>query len=210
MLRSLLTMIFIFIIYFFTKNIMIVLVGSIAVILIMKSLEPYLKLLESKLCPMLPVKTMRDLRPVTEPGRGVRILVITQFTEFDPNDAESTQLYERIMDDAVNALRQSSPLFGLRYEAVCKRRLPMQYTYAICGEKDSGVTRCFNSWMKSINAKDFGICKRDTDLFIHDGFFNDPVTGEERSSVVLFLFDGRLPKTIADKKSGQAGDVQNF
>lgn len=209
MLHDLLTLVFIFIIYFFTKNILITLVGSIAVILIMKSLEPCLKLLESKLCPMLPVKTMRDLRPVTEPGRGVRILVITQFTEFDTSDAESTQLYKKIVDDAVNTLRQSSPLFDLRYGAVCERQLPMQYTYALCGEKGSGVNRCFSSWMKSINAKDFGTCKRDTDLFIYDGFFNDPVTSEERSSAVLFLFDGRLPKTIAAGKGDQDGNVQN-
>lgn len=196
MLRSILTLVLIYLIYFFSHNIALTIVGGIAVILIMKSLEPYFKLLEAKIFPMPPIKPVREQNMVLEPGKGVRIMVVTQFTEFHPKKNKSLQLYDQLVAEAVEKLKEKEPIFAIRYDAVCERQLPMQYTFSVCGEKGSGMRKCYSAWLKAIVAKDFGAWKEHSELFIYDGVFNDPENGEPRSSCVLFMFDSALPKTV--------------
>ncbi len=197
MLRTILTLVMIFLVYFISNNIVITLVGSIAVILILKSLEPYLLALENKLFPRPDIKILREINSCEEPGRGLRVMVTTQHNEFDASDALSMQLYDSIVAEAVEKLREAKPLFDLRYSAVLDRSLPISYSFSVCGEKDSGMRRCYAAWLKSISDKDFGVWKENSELFLHDGLFDDPKTGEPRSSLVMFMFDSRLPKTIA-------------
>lgn len=195
---SLLTMTLITLVYFISRNILITIVGGIAVILIMKNLEPWFTLLKIKLFPVPKINTMREQNTVKEAGRGVRILVVTEFTEFDPDDARSVELFDKIVVEAVENTLKSKPLFNLRYTAVCERNLPIQYSSCVSGEKNSGVRKCYRAWLKSINSRDFGMFKSDSEFFVYDGLFEDPATGEPRSSAVMFLFDSRLPKTITN------------
>ncbi len=203
MLRSILTLVMIFLVYYISKSVAVTLVGSIAVILILKSLEPYLLLLESKLFPKPDIKILREINPSEEPGRGLRVMVTTQFNEFDASDAQSVELYDRIVSEAVEKLRKEKPIFDLRYSAVLDRSLPISYSSSVCGEKNSGMRKCYSAWLGAINAKAFGAWKENSELFLHDGLFDDPKTGEPRSSLVMFMFDSGLPKTIAKPEKEQ-------
>ena len=70
-----------------------------------------------------------------EPGHGVRIMVITEYTEFDMSDSKSAELYDSIVALAVDKLKETKPLFALRYNKVCEDNLPMQYAYSLSGGK---------------------------------------------------------------------------
>ncbi len=199
MLIGTLTLALIYLVYYFSRSIAFTAVCSIAIILIMRSLQPYFTLLGNKLFPKPPIKTMRELNMGKEAGRGVRILLVSEFTDFDPANDKSVDTFDNIVADAVEALRQSKPLFELRYSTVCEKQLPMQYCFSVCGEKSSGMRRCFRTWLKAINVKDFGSYKADSEFFIYDGQFNDPVTGELSRSAVLFLFDSRLPGMVGNR-----------
>jgi hypothetical protein len=149
---------------------------------------------------------MRELNMGQEVGRGMRVLVVSQFTEFDPADARCVESFDNIIAGAVEMLRQSKPIFDLRYGTVFEKQLPIQYCFSVCGEKGSGMRKVYRAWMKSINIKDFGICKEDREYFTFDGQFDDPVTGEQRMSAVLFMFDSRLPKTAKNTNNAQDAD----
>jgi len=189
--------------YFITHNVLVTVIIAVGVLFFMRGLEPYINLLQFKLFPMPPINKVREVKMTEEAGRGVRIMVVSQFTEFDFSDSRSVELFDSIVARAVDKLKETKPLFALRYAAVCERELPMQYSFSVCGEKSSGTRRCYKGWLKAINEKDFGIWKENSELFLHDDFFDDPITGEQRSSLVLFMFDSRLPKTLPKKDEGQ-------
>lgn len=200
---TILTLALITLAFFITQNLLVTVIIAIGVLFFMKGLGPYLDLLQFKFFPMPPIIKVREMNMAQEPGRGVRIMVVSRFTEFDISDSRSAELYDGIVARAVDKLKEIKPLFALRYEAVSERGLPMQYSFSVCGEKGSGTRRCYKAWLKAINEKDFGMWKENIELFLHDDFFDDPVTGEQRSSLVLFMFDSRLPKTLPKKDEGQ-------
>jgi hypothetical protein len=199
MVINLISLALILAIYLISLDIPLTIVGSFAVVLILRSLTPIFALLSAKYFPKPEIDLIREQNMMEQPGRGVRILVVTQFNVFKPEDEAGMALYDKIFMDAVEALKQSKPLFALRYQTVLEKKLPLRFFSSICGEKDSGMRKCYSTWLKTIDAKDFGVWKENSEMFLHDGVFNDPVTGEARSSIVIFLFDSRLPKTIVPK-----------
>jgi len=208
MLVTVLTLALILLAYFITQDVLITLIIGVGILFFMKSLQPYLDLLYVKLFPMPQIKKLREVNMTEEAGRGVRIMAVSQFTEFDPSDTRSVELYDSIVGRAVEKLRESKPLFDLRYGTVLERELPMQYAFSVCGEKNSGTRKCYKAWLKEIKEKDFGIWKENSELFLHDDFFEDPATGEQRSSLVLFMFDSRLPKTLKNNEGEQKQQAQ--
>lgn len=211
MIVSVLTLALIVLAYFLINDLSITVVVSIGIIFFIKALEPYINLLYSRLVPMPEIKKVREINVTDEPGRGVRIIVISQFTEFNLLDSQSMKLFDNIVALAADKLRESKPLFTLRYDFVLERELPMHYSFSVCGEKNSGTRKCYKSWLKSINEKDFGMWKENSELFLHDDFFDDPETGEQMSSLVLFMFDSRLPKTLknnADAQDAESKDAE--
>ena len=112
--------------------------------------------------------------------------MITEFTEFDATDAKSAELYDSIVAKAVDKLKEKKPIFAFRYAKVCEDNLPMHYTYALCGEKSSGTRKCYKAWLKAIDEKSFGMWKENSELFLHDDVFEDPATGEQKRSLVMF------------------------
>lgn len=200
MIVNLVTLTLIVVIYLISQNIAVTVVGGIAVILIMKSLNPFFVLFSNKYFPKPEIKLIREQDLVEEPGRGVRVLVVTQFIEFSPEDEALMALYDKIYAEAVESLNKDKPIFELRYSKVLEKKLPMRFYSCVCGEKNSGMRKCYSTWLSTINAKDFGAWKEGSELFMHDGLFNAPSTGEQKSSLVMFLFDSRLPKTIVPKE----------
>lgn len=208
MIVSVLTLALIVLAYFLIKDLIITVLVTIGIVFFMKALEPYISLLQFKLSPMPEIKKVRETNMTDEAGRGVRIMVVSQFTEFDIFDNQSMKLFDSIVGRAVDKLRESKPLFALRYDFVCERELPMQYSYSVCGEKSSGTRKCYKSWLKAIKEKDFGIWKENSELFLHDDFFDDPETGEQMRSLVMFMFDSRLPKTLKNNTDTQEAQSQ--
>ncbi len=202
MIVNLITLMLIILVYYISKSIAVTVVGSIAVILIMKSLNPFFVMFSNKYFPKPDIKLMREQDLMDEPGRGVRILVVTQHIDFNPEDEALMELYKKILSEAIAALQKEKPIFELRYSKVLEKRLPIRCYSCVCGEKDSGMRKCYSTWLSTVNSKDFGVWKEGSELFLHDGLFDDPATGESQSSLVMFLFDSRLPKTIVAKTEG--------
>ncbi len=205
---SFLTFVVFILIFLISENILLAILCGVGALLILRSFEPWLALLQRKIFPLTKITTMHEQDMDKGQGRGVRILVVTEYTEFDPADTRSVEIFDKIVAEAVENTRQSKPLFDLRYTIVCEKNLPIQYSSCVCGEKNSGVRKCHRAWLKSINSKDFGAYKSDIEFFVYDVLFDDLVTGEPRSSVVMFLFDNRLPTALTntDKEPDAAAE----
>lgn len=200
MIVNLISVALILLIYLISQSIALTIVGSFAVVLIMRSLNPIFIMLWDKYFPKPEIRLIREQDLVDEPGHGVRILVATQHIEFKPDDEALMTLYKKILSEAIEELQKKKPIFELRYSKVLERKLPIRCFSCVCGEKDSGMRKCYRAFLSTVNAKDFGTWKENSELFLHDGVFDDPTTGEAKSSLVMFLFDSRLPKTIVPKE----------
>ena len=194
--------------YYLLDNTILTIIVSIGIVFFVKALEPYIILLQFKLFPMPQIKKVRELNMSELPGQGVRIMVVTEFTEFDNSDKNSLELYDSIVERAVEKLKEEKPLFALRYNKVCEDKLPMQYTYSVCGAKNSGTRKCYRAWLKFIDEKAFGVWKENSELFLHDDFFEDPASGEQRRSLVLFMFDSRLPKALKNSDEAPGAEAK--
>lgn len=203
---TVLALLLILLAYLLVHDTLLTIIISIGIVFFIKALEPYLILLQFKLFPMPQIKKVREHNMTDEPGHGVRIMVITEYTEFDMSDSKSAELYDSIVALAADKLKETKPLFALRYNKVCEDNLPMQYAYSLSGGKNSGTRKCYKAWLKAIDEKSFGMWKENSELFLHDDFFEDPASGEQRRSLVMFMFDSRLPKTLPN--SGQAPEAE--
>ena len=103
MIVSVLTLALIVLAYFLIKDLIITVLVTIGIVFFMKALEPYISLLQFKLSPMPEIKKVRETNMTDEAGRGVRIMVVSQFTEFDIFDNQSMKLFDSIVERAVES-----------------------------------------------------------------------------------------------------------
>ena len=195
MLVSIILIALIMLIYFLSRSILITVLGGLMLYMLSRILSPQITMLMHKLYPRPELRVMLEEGmddPV--PGRGMRALIVTQELSFSKREA-TRRLFEEMFNTAAAACKDKNEIFRLRFDTVEQSGLPRKILTAVCGEKDSGMRRCYYEWQAQIRAKDFGTaCKENRELFFYDGSMPFEPGGEAQSYAVVFLFDSRLPE----------------
>ena len=186
MLISIIALAAITVIYILTQSIWITVAAAFAVALILRTLQPIVNAAVARRWPSPELCAVAEEDMGSSPaGRGLRALIVTEHLDYAP---EREGLFLAMLDEAVTALGEGSEEFRGRYEQARAKHEPYQVMAGVCGDKPSGVRRCYSQWLREVGAKDFGRCRRDREIFMRDGVFTDPATGADAACAVMFLF----------------------
>ena len=200
--------------YAYTQSYIVAILFAIIVVLIGKSLQPVFLLLWDRFThrffplPELTEFYKKGLHPtqddtVPPKTQGIRVLAMTEELGFN---SKSKPVYEKMVQESLDALSREYPLFDLRWQAVKRRGLPEQHVCSLCGIDGEKMSKCLKAWLKSDAVREMKARTQNKDLFLHDGEITVPGNNEPIRYTVMVLFDGSLPVTLPGKSAETAAE----
>lgn len=171
-------------IYAWTKNLLIAFLVCIVLVMMNRSLTPYVKYLWEQYfpAPQFTEFYQRGIKAGENEERGVRILLITRQAPIRREEKEHREEVRRLLTQASEHWIEKSPVFQSKSKAVEERRLPVQIQTVNSGEKDRRVKKCFRCWLGLPELVPFNGWKENQDMFLYDGMFQ----GEDCLAAILF------------------------
>ena len=170
----------------------------IAVVMILRSLRPYIEIPWQRKHPPVQVDVLKDIHPETVGSNGVHFLIMTQEVFFNCKTQEDTDYLIELCEKYIEELLKDET-FKYRYNYVQAKRYPIQYAYCGCGKTDFSVSTHYMRWMKSFGVTNMNGYQDKKDMFTIDDVITLP---DETVHRVMFqaLFDPKLPAPEEKKK----------
>lgn len=185
-----------FAVYSATKSIVVTIVACVALVLLERTLEPFIQALWEKKfpAPKLSLFYEKHMDTPEMKEKGIRILVMARTLAFDPKFQKSREQMKYFLEEAVSHWTEESELFKLRMEFAKEKSLPVQIYTGVCKEEDADMRKAFKTWQKMPGVSTFQMWHENQDMFFYDGVI------KEDDCMAAILFDRRMPKNEEYKK----------